>query len=94
MAESSNVSVECSSAMLERLAHFDRTCALLLPVASPLETLQRTLLREQRRLARSRSRACTYIADVQRDGMTASWRQKMARWMFEVRRSSIYDRDR
>lgn len=50
-------------------------------VVEPMETLQRLLLGECRGGLKRNS---SYLQDLQRDGMLASWRQKMSRWMFEV----------
>lgn len=64
-----------------RLAAFDIENAALIaaPVVAPLESLQRLVLRD-----RGRRRSNAYMEHVQQGGMTASWRQKMIRWMFEV----------
>ncbi|TYZ66866.1 hypothetical protein PybrP1_012744 [[Pythium] brassicae (nom. inval.)] len=64
-----------------RLAAFDKESAALLaaPVATPLESLQRLVQRD-----RGRRGSNAYLERVQQGGMTAAWRRKMVRWMFEV----------
>lgn len=56
--------------------------ALAAEQQEPLYGLRRLLQSEGRA---TRKRNAAYLSAVQRDGMTAAWRQKMSHWMFEVR---------
>ncbi len=78
------ISVDGNITSNEAARSDDITRATLDECLSPIEMIRIMSKREE---THPRCKT-TYLRDVQVDGMNAGWRQKMCRWMFEVRAST------